>query len=196
MPSELRDLPEIYRQGIGVFGWLDTYLHPAGYWLWTGLLVVVVALALLVARRRQRWVLGGLMAAVIVVTVGLALLNRPTGFGVQARYVLAFVVALPLVAGETLFARRSRLGELEPRSLPLLAAIVMALIQVGAWYVNARRYAVGVGGPRLFFADAEWRPPLGWAPWLALTLFGAAALVAAATLAGRRSSSSGAMLET
>jgi len=196
VPSELRDLPEIYRQGIGVFGWLDTYLHPAGYWLWTGLLVVVVALALLVARRRQRWVLGGLMAAVVVVTVGLALLNRPTGFGVQARYVLAFVVALPLVAGETLFARRSRLGELEPRSLPLLAAIVMALIQVGAWYVNARRYAVGVGGPRLFFADAEWRPPLGWAPWLALTLFGAAALVAAAALAGRRSSSSGAMLET
>ncbi|MGI9023943.1 MAG: DUF2142 domain-containing protein [Acidimicrobiales bacterium] len=186
VPNELRELPAVYRQGIGTFGWLDTPMNPATYWAWTALFVVTVALALLVARRRQRWVLFGLMAATVGVTVGLAVLNRPTGFGVQARYVLAFAVVVPLVAGETLFAGRARLGALVPRWWPLLAAAVMAVLQLAAWYANARRYAVGVDGPRLFFADAEWRPPLGWVPWLVLTLVGAAALVTAALLATRR----------
>ncbi len=187
VPTELGELTAIYRQGIGVFGWLDTNMNPAAYWLWTGLLAVVVVLALLVAHRRQRWVLCGLAVASVVVTVGLALLNRPTGFGVQARYVLAFVVVVPLVAGETLFVNRSRLGRLEPRWLPLGIAGVVALVQLGGWYANARRYAVGAGGPRWFFVDAEWSPPLGWVPWVAITLIGVAALVAAVALADRRS---------
>ena len=195
IPGELRELPAIYRQGIGVFGWLDTNMNPVAYWLWTALLVMVVALALLVGRRRQRLVLGGLLAATVAVTVGLAVLNRPTGFGVQARYVLAFAAVVPLVAGEYLFANRSRLGHVASRWLPLAAAIAMALIQVGGWYANARRHAVGVEGPRLFFAEPEWSPPLGWIPWLALTVTGAAFLVAAMAVAVRTPARSGAMLE-
>jgi len=189
VPTELRELTAIYRQGIGVFGWLDTNMNPAAYWLWTGLLVVVVVLALLVAHRRRRWVLCGLAVASVVVTVGLAVLNRPTGFGVQARYVLAFVVVVPLVAGETLFTNRSRLGRLEPRWLPLGVTAVVTLVQLGGWYANARRYAVGAGGPRWFFADPEWNPPLGWVPWVIVTLIGAAALIAATVLAVRGSPS-------
>lgn len=132
LPTELRELSAIYCQGVGVFGWLDTNMNPAVYLVWTALLLLTVVLALLVAHRRQRWVLCGLAVASVAVIVGLTLLNRPTGFGVQARYVLAFVTVVPLVAGETLVANRSRLGRLEPRWLPLGMAAAVVAVQQGS----------------------------------------------------------------
>jgi hypothetical protein len=63
-------------------------------------------------------------------------------------------------------------------------AVVVGVVQVAGLYANARRYAVGTSGPVLFLGDAEWDPSLGWVPWLATGLVGAA-LLAVVAVAGR-----------
>jgi hypothetical protein len=35
-------------------------------------------------------------------------------------------------------------------------------MQVVAWYVNAKRYAVGGSGPEWFLSRAAWAPSAGW----------------------------------
>ncbi len=184
IPGELQELPAIFEQALGVFGWLDTRMSTVGYLLWKALLVGLIALALLVGRRRRRMVLLGLIVSSVLVTVGIAVLNRPTGFGVQARYVLAFLVVVPLAAGEMVLTGAHRRA-LRPRWLPVAIAGVVAVAQAGAWYFNARRYAVGSTGPRLFLGQAEWAPPGGWVPWMVVVGLGAGMLVLA-SLSRRR----------
>ena len=179
LPQELRELPAVFEQAIGIFGWLDTRMAWPVYPVWKLLLVALILLAFLVGRRRQRWLLCGVLAASVGATLLVATLNRPTGFGVQARYVLPFVTVVPLMAGEIVLANRSRLGALAPPGLVLLVAATAAVVQLWAWGTNARRYAVGVRGPVLFLERAEWQPPLGWWAWLAVAGVGATALVAA-----------------
>lgn len=182
LPREVRTLPQILDQAIGVFGWLDTRMSRPAYVLWKAILAVLVVLAVTVARRRQRLVVAGLVMAGAVVTLGVAVLNRPTGFGAQGRYVLPFLVAVPLVAGETLFAGGLR-PAFRPRWFPLAVAATAAVVQADAWYTNARRYAVGLPGPLLFLGRSEWAPPLGWVFWMVVVGLGTG-LLAVAGLAG------------
>ena len=181
--GELEDLPAVLDQAIGVFGWLDTRMPTVAYRTWKLLLAGVLVAALLVAGRRHRLVLGALAVGSVVATVAVATLNRPTGFGVQARYVLPFLVVVPLAAAEVLLANRRRVPPRLARWLPLAFLAPAAGVHLLGWYANARRYAVGVPGPWSFVGRAEWSPPLGWWPWLALTVAAAAALALAAILA-------------
>ena len=185
LPRELRELPDVYEQAVGRFGWLDAPLPREAYWAWTVLLVALVLLALFVGRPRQRIVVGGLVAGSVVVTLAVATLNRPTGFPVQARYVLAFLVMVPLVAGEVLCTNRARLPARAGRFVVPSFAGFAAAVQAVAWYANGRRYAVGTNGPRWFLGAADWSPPLGWVPWLAVTLLAAASMAAAGLVALR-----------
>jgi hypothetical protein len=62
---------------------------------------------------------------------------------------------------------------------------VIAIVQSYAWWYDA---SFSAGRPRQlsFFNHASWQPPLGWPPWIAVALLGAAALLgfgAAAALA-------------
>jgi hypothetical protein len=185
VPEEVRELPDVLHQVIGVFGWLDTRMSRPLYLVWELLVVALIALALVVGTRRQRVVLCALAGGSLAVTVGLAVLNRPTGFGAQGRYVLAFVSVVPLAAGEILFANRHRLRSPHARLLPLAFAGPVAAVQLLALYTNARRYAVGVPGPLVFLRREEWSPPLGWVPWLVVACLAAASLVVAALWAVR-----------
>ena len=181
--GELEDLPAVLDQAIGVFGWLDTRMPTVAYRTWKVLLLALVVAAFLVAGRRHRLVVCGLAGGSVVVTVVVATLNRATGFGVQARYVLPFVVVVPLAAGEVLLANRRRVPPRLSRWLPLAFVAPAAAVHLLGWYGNARRYAVGVPGPWSFVGRAEWSPPLGWWPWVAVTVAAAAALVVAAVVA-------------
>jgi hypothetical protein len=148
--------------------------------------LVLIALALIAGSRRQRLVLSGLVAGSVGVTVALAAANRPTGFSIQGRYVLPFLTVVPLMAGEVVRANRKRLPEVLGPVVVTSVAVVAAAVHAVAWYYNGRRYAVGTAGPRWFIGREEWRPPLGWVPWLVVTMAAAALLVAAALVGGRR----------
>ena len=185
LDREIEELPDILDQAIGVFGWLDTKMPTVAYRAWTVLLLGLIVAALVVGGRRQRLVLCGLAVGSVIATVGVATLNRATGFGVQARYVLPFVTIVPLAAGEILLANRERLPGLPRRWLPVAFAAPAAGVHLLAWYTNARRHAVGVPGPWAFLGRAEWSPPLGWTTWLVAVALAAAALVASAVLAAR-----------
>jgi len=60
-----------------------------------------------------------------------------------------------------------------------VAAVLLPLVVLTGLYLNAQRYAVGLGPDvalRWFVPAAEWSPPLGWYPWLVLGVLGTVAL--------------------
>ena len=109
----------------------------------------------------------------------------PLGFGLQGRHVLAFTVAVPLLAGEILYRRAGRLPRIKAGHWLVAFTALAAAVQAVGWFANARRYAVGVNGPADFIANAQWSPPLGWWPWVVVVVAGCLALLAAGIAAGR-----------
>jgi hypothetical protein len=182
LPS-LRELPEMYRQHIGVFGWLDTQLPIGGYLLWSYGLAVLLVSATVLGTTRQRVVLAVLALASAALTVVISAgLIRPTGFGMQARYVMPLTVVVPLFAGEVVHAQWTRVRSWVVRAPLWLAVAAVGGVQLLGWYTNARRQAVGTAGPKLFVGVAEWEPPLGWLPWMLLALAASATLCIAFAL--------------
>ncbi len=98
----------------------------------------------------------------------------------QGRYVLAFSMVVPLLAGEILVRRYERLRALDAHRLFLPFAATAGFVQFVAWWTNARRFAVGVDGPEWFLSSAEWSPPWGWTFWLTLAAAGGCLLLATA----------------
>ncbi|HUR48092.1 MAG TPA: DUF2142 domain-containing protein [Acidimicrobiales bacterium] len=176
-------LPELLRQSIGVFGWLDTAMPALAYTAWRMMLIAVIGLALLVGNLRERLVLLAATAAVLAATIGLTLAAvYPTGFDTQARYTLPIGVAVPLLAGEIVARRRHRVSGLLPERLPLAFAATAAAVHLIGWYANGRRHGVGIDGPLWFIGRGEWSPPIGWAFWAAVASAGVA-LVAGSSIA-------------
>jgi uncharacterized membrane protein len=152
--------------------------------VWFALVAALVAAAFAVARRSDRWVLLGTIAAVGLVPLALWVITiRHTGFGLQGRHVLPFVVALPLLAGELVREGRARLSAATLRRLTVAVGAGAALVQFGGWFRNAQRSAFGTDEPLLGWKPAEWSPPVGWGLWMLLALAGA---LLVASLAVRR----------
>jgi hypothetical protein len=177
----LTQLPRLLMEQVGVFSYLEFTMPWWAYELWQALAVALVVTALLVSTKWQRLHLLASIVAVLAVPVLLvAATMRHTGFGLQGRYVLAFSLVVPLLAGEILVRQYDRLRALEAHRLFLPCAAIAGFIQFVAWWTNARRFAVGVGGPEWFLSSAEWSPPWGWALWLALAAAGGCLLVVTA----------------
>jgi hypothetical protein len=173
----------LLNSAVGVFGWLDAPLPLSvlRFWLALGVLLVVAALA--VGTGRDRAVLvGAVIATGAVAFASYAVVFFPVGASSQGRHVLPLLAFCPLYAGAVVVDRLRAAGHGRAvRSLLVGVAAVAGVVQVLGLYVNGRRYAVGVDGPRNFFGDAaEWSPPLGWPTWLVLGVVGAALLVAVA----------------
>ena len=190
----------LFSQQIGNFGWTETPMSPTLIRLWFALIILLLAIALVVGTARERAVLLLAVAGCFLVTIGLPVVFQAgTGFSAQGRHLLPVTVMLPLLAGHILTEHRTSLpspswagARGEGRSVvgvlatvaALLVAALVAALQVGGWYTNSRRNAVGAAGPRWFFAQPQWQPPLGWYPWLAITLVAAALTVVALCLPG------------
>jgi hypothetical protein len=173
----LAQLPLVLREQIGVFDYLEFGLPLMAYALWGTLAVALGAIALLIGTTRERLILLTAAAAALALPVlVVAATIRHTGFSLQGRYVLGFTALVPLLAGEILVRRHDRLQALDAGQLFLPFAAGVSFVQFVAWWTNARRFAVGVNGPRWFLPSAEWSPPLGWWPWLLLAAAGAALL--------------------
>ncbi len=169
----MRSLQEI----VGRFGYLNVPLPTAIVIAWTLLALTLVWFGLQAADRRSRIVLA---VAVVITFLGpiylFASVIRNTGFGLQGRDYLPIVSVLPILAFE-LIRRRPP----PARTLASLFAIITsaaATMQLVAWWINSRRYAVGSNGPWWFLSHAQWSPPVGWGLWIAVVLAGALTLAA------------------
>jgi len=179
----IAQLPAVLREQVGVFNYLEVLMPPLAYGVWGALAVALATTALLVATRWQRLHLVLSIGAALALPVLLvATTMRHTGFGLQGRYVLSFSLVVPLLAGEILVRRQDRLRALDAEQLFFPFALGAGFVQLVAWWTNARRFAVGLKGPRWFLPSAEWTPPLGWWPWLLLALAGVCILIATAPL--------------
>jgi hypothetical protein len=162
---------------IGKFGYLE-YQLPVLHVAWFALGFALIAVALYVSDRRGRLLVGALTAfALLFPMLVWLLVVRQSGYGMQGRYVLPVLVAVPLVAGEMLRRHPARVPGLAIAALP----VAVGALQFIAWYLAARRSAVGVGGPLDFLGSAEWTPPGGWGVWLACAIAGALLIGASAT---------------
>jgi hypothetical protein len=188
LTADLKLLPGVVLpEQIGVFGFLDVELPRAVYWAWEAAagLLLVVALAVASVRERVALVLAAVLAVAVTLAVAVLLID-PTGFPTQGRYTLPFSVVVLLLAGELLRRHPDRLRRVAPIVLGVGVGAA-ALLQCYGWWQNARRYAVGADGPFWFIPDAQWAPPGGWWPWIAVMLAGVAAMASAAVLVARAS---------
>jgi hypothetical protein len=185
------ELPGVLQQEIGSFDYLENGLSPLAYTAWYSLVAALFAIALLIGTRRERAVLCIVLVVALALPVALvAAIMRHTGYGLQGRYVLAFTVLIPLLAGEIVFRGRAALATLNARGIALPFAIVAALVQLDGLYANARRFAVGIAGPQWFPGrPVAWAPVGGWWLWLLVMVAGAGLLALVepldALLAGR-----------
>lgn len=162
---------------IAGFGYLEFRIPLPFYLLWFAFVGVMGALAVRVGSRRQRRAIAAAgVLALLLVPVVWSLFGRAVGIGIIGREYMPVLVGFPMLCGEVLHRQRARLVRRGASALASLATIA-AIIQFVAWYYYARRSAVGTGGPLLFVSHAEWSPPLGWVPWLAVSACGALALL-------------------
>jgi hypothetical protein len=191
LSQALGQLPEVLREQVGVFNYLEVSMPRLAYAVWGVLIVALATTAMLVGTRWQRLHLllsiGGALAVPVVLV---ATTMRHTGFALQGRYVLSFSLVIPLLAGEILVRRQDRLRALDAEHLFFPFAVGAGFVQLLAWWTNAWRFAVGMRGPRWFLPAAEWSPPLGWWPWVVLAVAGVVLLMVGPLLdkflAGRR----------
>jgi hypothetical protein len=173
--SALDGLPEALREAVGRFAgdyFIPTWVAVA----WAVLLALLVAAA---ARRQPRLVLVAVVSMVAIAAYATSYLT--SGFDeFYGRYALPALVVLPLCAGAALAERGAQLAESARRRLVVAFTLTTAAIHLLAWWLEARRLAVGTDGPLYFLGEAGWTPPGGWAFWVLAMLAGAALYVTAA----------------
>jgi hypothetical protein len=171
----LEGLPDALREAVGRFA--GDYFVPTWVALaWAVLLAVLVTAA---ARRQPRLAL--LTVVSIVAMAAYATSYLTSGFDAfYGRYALPALVVLPLCAGAALAERGSQLAESARTRVVVAFTLATAAIHLVAWWLEARRLAVGTNGPLYFLDDAAWTPPGGWALWVVAMVVGAALYVSAA----------------
>jgi hypothetical protein len=135
-----RAMPEQLREAVGVFGWLDTRLSETVYRIVGAVVVGALIGAVAVDRTWRALVLVAIAIGAAVLDIAVAvLIEAQIGYGMQARYVLAFAVGVPVVAA-WLLARRRALPA------PVVAATFVAagVLHVVAFVTNANRYDVAL----------------------------------------------------
>lgn len=172
LKPSLSIMPEIARQQIGVFGEVDTFLPLWVYFSWGALLASLGLLALFVGTLRHRLALLAAGLAGILLPVGVNIVQVQVGFGVQARQVMPFTIAIALLAGEVITRRRDRLGWLRRLRPSLVVGTTVAGLLGFSWYFNAKKYLVGADGGDPFWAFAEAAPPVPWELLASVTALG------------------------
>ena len=192
LPGALGHFPTLIYEQFGDFGALDARMPALAYVLAGVVIGGAVTAALVLGRRRQSGVLIAVLAASVVIPVLFddAFTEGTVRFALQGRHVLPFTVLVPLLAGEILMGAARRADAARWRRVLIAAFGSIALLQFVALYWNGRRQSVGAHGPLWFMPVAQWHPPLGWWPWLALALCGALCGALAAVL-GRPSVADG-----
>ena len=170
---------------VGELGWLDTALPPGSIIAWYAVAGLLLLCAYGVARWREAVVISVLIVGTVAIPIIAQLLEaKRFGIGWQGRYILAWVVGLPVLAG-LLMARRAsaNLPRALERRVPIVATVVLALAGLGAFYWSMTRYMHG-GFKKYGITPVEWSPPGGWIAWW--IVYGVGLMVLVATVAVRR----------
>ena len=183
--SAVTGLPQTLRSAVGRFAG-DYFIPVYAAVAWGVLVVALLVAAAVVATPRARRRLALLAAAVVAFVVAFATLYLNNGFLIfNGRYALPGLIVLPLCAGSILVERRAQLAASARRRLVVGITVGTAAIHLLAWWLEARRLAVGTDGPLVFTSNTAWNPPGGWLPWVLTMLLGTVAYVSVAVLPGR-----------
>jgi hypothetical protein len=177
LPFALGRLDEVADQIIGRLGWIHVRLERQTVYLWWSLLLAVLAAGLALGSwwDRAALLLGGAGAVVLTLLVD-AGVQQPASleFQMQARYVFAAGVVLPLLAADAARRRPTRPHWLSAEALLCLGATAVVLqLSAGALVLYDREYVETV-------------PPLGWGTWQVLTTLAVLVGVVGAALAAAR----------
>jgi hypothetical protein len=175
-------LPRTLREAVGRFPgdyFIPVYVAVA----WAALLVALAIAAAVVATppARRRLVLVATTVIAFIAAYATAFLTNgfPEFYG---RYALPGLIVLPLCAGSLLVERRAQISLTARRRLVVGFTVGTAAIHLLAWWLSARRLAVGTDGPLFFLTDPAWEPPGGWLPWVLTMLVGTVAYALVAVL--------------
>jgi hypothetical protein len=153
------------RQIIGVFGWLDTPSPLLTTLVWTSLVGFLLLLGLSVSKRHDAWVLVGVMAGAVIVTLALIDWNAGTaGITWQARDGFPLYAGVPLIAGIGIPRQSIRgFGNSVRLRVAVLVALAVGVCQLADFVWALRRYTVGLGKTVNLFHSVRggWSPPPG-----------------------------------
>jgi hypothetical protein len=151
----LGSLPGYLYEIIGLFGWRDTPVGPVFVAIGLGLIGGLLGLAVIRGPRR----LAAATVWSVLVLVGVVVASGMIEFTyLQARYLFPVWIAMALTAGVTVDVAR-----LSPQfSVRASASMLVgwAVVQVGAFFVNQRRYSVGIEQVWDLSAESRWDPPM------------------------------------
>ena len=140
---------------VGVFGWRDTPIGPL--FVAIGVIIVVVLLVLVVTVAPRRLAVATLWAFMVMTAV-IVVSGMIEFTYLQARYLFPVWIAAMVTAGVAIDAGRPA------RSISaMLTPVVLglwAVLQFGAFFVNQRRYSVGLNQVWSPSAATRWDPPL------------------------------------
>jgi hypothetical protein len=169
--AAIRDVPSLLGQSIGFF--VADFTLPAYVWApWALMIIGLLAVSAALANRNERIKLVALCAITLIALVGFADLHSQTGGVVYGRYVFPFLVPVPLYATSILVSRHEHLPLAVRLRFTQVIVVIVAAVQAAAWWVTARRIAVGTNGPLYFPPKSIWHPPGGWSPWILFVLIG------------------------
>lgn len=172
-----------YIQGmIGYFGWLDTPSPQVTYTIWTSAIILLVVLAWACSRLREGFAVLAMLVGVILIPV-LAQGDEAKNLGLiwQGRYLLAFAVGLPILAGLAVAKNGVSIPAPIQRRLATILGVLLAFASFAAFYRCLHRYGAGLNSTWLP-THISWEPPGTWFLWLpvyAVALAGLVLLMAA-----------------
>ena len=172
----LREAKGDVRGYFSLFGWINVNTAAHLWLLGSVTAIILIGSALIRMSPLARWKYLAIVAVAGLITLAVTVSEIAGGFEFQARYTLAIVAPLGLLA----VAAPPRDDDRATRSpwhalagggtgpgwrrsaLPHLCIALMIIVNAAALYGNAQRYAVGERGSIFFLSDAKWSPPGGW----------------------------------
>ena len=144
-------------QMIGIFGSLDTPLPASVVDAWVAAVVALSALAVVVGRWRDRFVMVATLAGTVLLPVVAETISGPkTGLAWQGRYTLTVAVGAPVLAG-WIIDRSGRVPRRAATVIGVGVALGVAAGQFGAHVRSMDRYILGL--------PSEWFAYLGQGTW-------------------------------
>jgi len=151
------------QQLVGLFGWMETWAPSAVFLVYTTLIGGLLAVAVVVLRKRAFWhVIALLGALVFLPAIVQAAYVTTGGYIWQGRYSLPIFAMLMLAAATMLADRLPTSSRTTLLRTVWLCSAAIAAAQVTAFVFVLKRYAVGsTGAWGDFVRSPSWAPPLG-----------------------------------